>query len=48
MRILANVTLGIWLVATGLAALLDLHFRGMHFVMGALALVAGVLVIARR
>jgi len=48
MRFLSNVTLGIWLMATGVIALLDVHFRGMHFVMGVLALAAGVLAIARR
>ena len=48
MRFLSNVTLGLWLIATGIIALLDIHFRGMHFLMGALALLAGVLAIARR
>ncbi len=48
MRFLSNVTLGLWLIATGVIALLDIHFRGMHFLMGALALIAGVLTIARR
>jgi len=48
MRFLSNVTLGLWLIATGVIALLDIHFRGMHFLMGALALLAGVLTIARR
>jgi len=48
MRLLSNLTLGIWLIATGLIALLDIHFRGMNILMAALALVAGVLAIVRR
>jgi len=47
-RMLSNLTLGLWLIATGLIALLDSHFRGMHFLMATLALIAGVLAIVRR
>jgi hypothetical protein len=40
--------LGVWLVAQGLISLIGLSFNGMHMIMGALAVVAGVLIILRR
>ena len=45
---LGNVFLGIWLVLQGLMGLLDLSFSYDHVVVGALALVAGVLVLVRK
>lgn len=39
---------GVWLALEGLVRLADLSFRYDDLVMGALALVAGVLVIIRR
>lgn len=48
MKNLGLFLLGIWLIAHGLIAVIDLHFRGMHLLMGVLALVAGVLIVLRR
>ena len=45
---MADFVLGIWLIAAGLVPLLNLHFRGSHAVLEAVALLAGVLVIVRR
>lgn len=39
---------GIWLILEGLIQLFDLHFDGIETVMGVLALIAGVLIIAER
>jgi len=43
-----SVFLGAWLVLQGLAALLNLSFRYDDVISGALALIAGVLVILRK
>ncbi len=40
--------LGIWLILEGLIHLFDLHFDGIGAVMGILALVSGILIIAER
>lgn len=40
--------LGIWLVLEGLIHLFDLSFDGIGTVMGILALIAGILIIAER
>jgi hypothetical protein len=40
--------LGIWLILTGLVALLHLSFSGEDIVLGLLALAAGVLIILER
>lgn len=40
--------LAVWLILTGLIALLGLGFEGMRTVMGILALAAGVLILVRR
>lgn len=40
--------LGIWLVLTGLAPLLDLNFRAMPTLMSALAVAAGALLLMNR
>ncbi|MDX6766794.1 MAG: hypothetical protein SFU85_08380 [Candidatus Methylacidiphilales bacterium] len=39
---------GIWLTATGVIQLIDLHFKGLPVVMAVLALVAGIFLIVRR
>ena len=41
------VLLGAWLIASGLIALIDLNFRGMHTIMAVLALVSGILILIR-
>lgn len=38
--------LGVWLILEGLIQLFDLHFDGVGLVMGILALLAGVLILA--
>jgi len=43
-RSIGTLLLGVWLVLTGLIPLLNLSFSGLHIVMAALAIVAGVLV----
>lgn len=48
MRFLGNLLLGIWLVLYGLRGLLHLQFQYDHYVMSALALAAGILLILRR
>ena len=48
MKNIGLALLGVWLIAQGLGALLDLSFRGMHTVMAALALAAGILILIRR
>jgi len=48
MRFLGSLLLGIWLVLYGLRGLLHLQFQYDHYVMSALALAAGVLLILRR
>jgi len=40
--------LGIWLIGTSLMSLLGLHFQGDRAVMAVIALIAGVLLLARR
>lgn len=40
--------LGIWLVATGLKAVIGLHFDYDYMILGILAIAAGVFVIIRR
>ena len=48
MKNLGLILLGVWLIATGLIAIIDLNFRGMHMIMAVLALVAGILILIRR
>ncbi len=45
---LGNILLGIWLVLQGLIELLNLSFRYDDLVVGSLALIAGILVLARK
>lgn len=45
---IGNILLGIWLVLQGLIGILNLSFRYDDLVVGLLALVAGVLVMARK
>jgi uncharacterized membrane protein HdeD (DUF308 family) len=45
---LAHICLGIYLLLQGLVLLLDLHFTGLPILLGVLAIVAGVLLIAGR
>jgi hypothetical protein len=44
----SSIVLAIWLILTGLIALLSLSFEGMHIIMGLLAVVAGVLLLVGR
>lgn len=48
MKNIGTVLAGTWFVLTGLIQLFGLSFRGIHVAMGALALVAGILLIVRR
>ena len=48
MKNLGLIVLGVWLIASGLIALIDLNFRGMQTIMAVLALVAGILIVIRR
>ena len=47
-RSLGFTLLGIWLVLEGLITLFSLHFDGIGLVMGIIALLAGVLIIAHK
>lgn len=47
-RNLGHLLLGVWLILTGLIALLDLGFEGLGMLMGILALAAGVLILVGR
>lgn len=40
--------LGVWLILEGLIQLFDLHFDGIGIVIGIIALLAGVLIIAEK
>lgn len=42
------ILLAVWLILTGIAQIISLSFTGMHFVMGALAVAAGVLILMGR
>lgn len=42
------ILLGVWLIATGLMVLLDIHFKWSSMVMSILAIAAGVLIILNR
>jgi hypothetical protein len=42
------LVLGVWLILTGLNSVIKLHFQYETMVMGALALIAGVLAILRK
>lgn len=48
MKDLGIIVLGVWLVLTGLIGIADLSFKYDDVVVGAFALVAGVLILARR
>ncbi len=45
---IGNILLGIWLVLQGLIGILNLSFRYDDLVVGSLALIAGILVLARK
>jgi len=45
---LGLLLLGIWLILSGLIALLGLSFQGLPLLMGILALIAGILIVLRR
>jgi hypothetical protein len=45
---LGTLLLAIWLIATGLIAILNLSFTGMEIVMAVIAIAAGVLILIRR
>ena len=47
-RNLGMLLLGIWLILSGLIALLNLSFEGLGTLMGVLALAAGALILAGR
>lgn len=48
MKPLGTIALGVWLILTGLMGIADLSFKYDDMVVGAFALVAGVLILARR
>lgn len=45
---LGMLLLGVWLILSGLIALLGLSFQGLPLLMGILALIAGILIVLRR
>jgi uncharacterized membrane protein HdeD (DUF308 family) len=45
---LGMLLLGVWLILTGLVALLGLSFQGLPLVMGVLAIAAGILILLGR
>jgi len=45
---LGMLLLSIWLIVTGLIALVGLTFQGLHLIMAILALAAGVLILLGR
>jgi len=45
---LGLLLLGVYLILSGLVALLGLNFVGLHVLMGILALAAGILIVLRR
>lgn len=47
MRHAGMLLLAVWLIATGLQGVADLHFRYDDIVLGAVALAAGVLLLLR-
>lgn len=48
MKQLGAIALGVWLILTGLMGIADLSFKYDDMVVGAFALVAGILILARR
>lgn len=48
MKPLGTIALGVWLVLTGLMGIADLSFRYDDVVVGAFALISGILLLARR
>lgn len=48
MKDMGLLVAGIWFVGTALITLFGLRFNGINVVMGALALVAGILLVLRR
>ena len=48
MKNLGLMALGVWLVLTGLMSIADLKFKYDDIVTGAVALVAGILILMRR
>ena len=48
MKDIGSIMLGVWLVLTGLMGIADLSFKYDDMVVGAFALVAGALILARR
>ena len=47
-RKLGMILLSIWLIATGLIAILHLSFTGLDIIMGILAIAAGLLILIER
>jgi uncharacterized membrane protein HdeD (DUF308 family) len=48
MKNIGLLLLGVWLLLHGLISIINLHFSGLPVLMGALAIIAGVLLIIRR
>ncbi len=48
MKIVGQILLAVWLILTGLKSLINLHFNYDYYVLGVLAIVAGVFVAIRR
>ena len=45
---LGMLLLAIWLILTGLVAIVGLNFSGLNILMGVLALIAGILLLLQR
>lgn len=48
MKIIGQLLLAAWLILTGLKQVINLHFNYDYYVLGALAIAAGVFVAIRR
>lgn len=48
MKALGTAALAVWLILTGLMGIADLSFKYDDLIVGAFALVAGILILARR
>ncbi len=48
MKEIGKLLLGIWLILSGLKAIINLHFNYDYIVLGALAIVAGAFLVLRR
>jgi len=48
MKNIGMIVLAVWLIATGLRGVINLHFQNDALVFGIIAIIAGVLILMRR